>query len=99
MSQQEDPLLLLNGLGGGYKPLQILRNIDLTLNQGEWLALLGSNGSGKSTLLKTIAGLLKPFHGKIVYFGEEISAVPVHERVKMGIALVPEGRHQYYLSS
>ncbi len=95
MSQQKDPLLLLNGLGGGYKPLQILRNIDLTLNQGEWLALLGSNGSGKSTLLKTIAGLLKPFHGKIVYFGEEISAVPVHERVKMGIALVPEGRRLF----
>lgn len=85
-------MLALHHLNSGYKPLQILWNIELFLKEGEWLALLGSNGAGKSTLLKTIAGLLKPFQGEIWYLGKEISAIPVHERVKLGIALVPEGR-------
>lgn len=88
-------VLSLKSLDGGYKPLQILRGVDLFVNEGEWLALLGPNGAGKSTLLKTIAGLLKPFDGKIVYNGDEISETPVHDRVKLGIALVPEGRRLF----
>ena len=85
-------MLRIHGLGSGYRPLQVLWDIDLSLKEGEWLALLGSNGAGKSTLLNTIAGLIKPFCGEIVYREKEISALPVHERVRLGIALVPEGR-------
>lgn len=88
-------MLSLNHLSSGYKPLQVLWDIDLNLQKGEWVALLGSNGAGKSTLLKTIAGLLKPFSGKILYQEKEISSIPVHERVKSGIALVPEGRRLF----
>ncbi|NIS60374.1 MAG: ATP-binding cassette domain-containing protein [Proteobacteria bacterium] len=88
-------MLSLRDLGSGYRPLQVLWDIELSLEQGEWLALLGPNGAGKSTLLKTIVGLLKPFQGEIWYLGKEISALPVHERMQLGIALVPEGRRLF----
>ncbi len=88
-------MLSIKHLGSGYKPMQVLWDIDLHLQKGEWLALLGSNGAGKSTLLKTVAGLLKPFCGEILYQGKEISRFPVHERVELGIALVPEGRRLF----
>ena len=85
-------MLWIQGLGSGYRPLQVLWDIDISLKEGEWLALLGPNGAGKSTLLKTIAGLIKPFCGEIMYQEKEINTLPVHERVRLGIALVPEGR-------
>ncbi len=88
-------MLAVHHLGSGYKPLQILWDIELSVQEGEWLALLGPNGAGKSTLLKTIVGLLKPFQGEIWYLGKEISALPVHEMVRLGIALVPEGRRLF----
>ncbi len=88
-------MLAVHHLGSGYKPLQILWDIELSVHEGEWLALVGPNGAGKSTLLKTIVGLLKPFQGEIWYLGKEISALPVHEMVRLGIALVPEGRRLF----
>ncbi len=88
-------MLELNQVGSGYKPLQVLWDIELSLREGEWLALLGSNGAGKSTLLKTIAGLLKPFQGELRYQGKDLTELQVHERVEIGIALVPEGRRLF----
>jgi branched-chain amino acid transport system ATP-binding protein len=88
-------MLELHQVGTGYKPLQVLWDIELSLQEGEWLALLGSNGAGKSTLLKTIAGLLKPFQGEIRYRGKDLTTLQVHERVELGIALVPEGRRLF----
>ncbi|MBW1779878.1 MAG: ABC transporter ATP-binding protein [Deltaproteobacteria bacterium] len=85
-------VLSVVGLDSGYTPLQVLWDICLSVEEGEWLALLGPNGAGKSTLLSTIAGLIKPFCGRIVYHEKEIGMLPVHERVRLGIALVPEGR-------
>ena len=88
-------MLSVHHLGSGYRPLQVLWDIDLSLEEGEWLALLGTNGAGKSTLLNTLTGLIKPFCGEIVYQEKEISALPVHERVRLGIALVLEGRRLF----
>lgn len=88
-------MLELHRVGAGYKSLQVLWDIELLLREGEWLALLGSNGAGKSTLLKTIAGLLKPFRGEILFRGKDITALRVHERVELKIALVPEGRRLF----
>jgi len=90
-----DKLLSLSQLSSGYHSLQVLWDVDLQIHQGEWVALLGPNGAGKSTLLKTIAGLLKPFSGKIFFNDDEISKTPVYERVTMGIAMVPEGRRLF----
>lgn len=88
-------MLELRQVSAGYKTLQILWDIDLEVCQGEWLALLGVNGAGKSTLLKTIAGLIKPFRGELKYLGNAINEIPVHERVALGISLVPEGRRLF----
>lgn len=88
-------LLELQGIDAGYKGLQILWDIDLVVRPGEWLALLGANGAGKSTLLKTIAGLIKPFTGELRYSGNTLNEIPVHERVGLGISLVPEGRRLF----
>lgn len=88
-------LLELQGIDAGYRGLQILWDIELVVRQGEWLALLGANGAGKSTLLKTIAGLIKPFTGELRYLGNSLNGIPVHERVGLGISLVPEGRRLF----
>lgn len=88
-------LLELQGIDAGYRGLQILWDIELVVRQGEWLALLGANGAGKSTLLKTIAGLIKPFTGELRYLGNPLNGIPVHERVGLGISLVPEGRRLF----
>jgi branched-chain amino acid transport system ATP-binding protein len=91
----EARLLELQGIDAGYKGLQILWDINLVVRPGEWLALLGANGAGKSTLLKTIAGLIKPFTGELRYSGNTLNEIPVHERVRLGISLVPEGRRLF----
>jgi branched-chain amino acid transport system ATP-binding protein len=62
------------------------------VNAGEMVSLIGANGAGKTTTLKAITGLLRPVAGAVRYNGEDIVAVPVHQRVSMGMALVPEGR-------
>ena len=86
---------MVNKLSSGYKPLQILWDVDMNIFRGEWVALLGPNGSGKSTLLKTIVGLLKTFGGGIEYEREEIGTLKIHQRVKLGISMVPESRRLF----
>jgi len=93
--KKKQPLLLVNKLSSGYKPLQILWDVHMNIFRGEWVALLGPNGSGKSTLLKTIVGLLKTFGGEIEYEKEKIGTLKVHQRVKLGISMVPENRRLF----
>jgi branched-chain amino acid transport system ATP-binding protein len=88
-------MLEVRGVSAGYGRLEILHRIDLSLHDGEWLALLGSVGAGKTTLLRTIAGSLLATRGEILYRGEDITAIPTHERVRRGISLVPEGRRLF----
>jgi branched-chain amino acid transport system ATP-binding protein len=78
-----------------YGRIEVLRNINLSLSEGELLALIGANGAGKTTLLKTIAGVLKPSRGTVLYRGENILKNYPFENVKLGISLVPEGRHVF----
>lgn len=84
--------LEVSDLTAGYGDVEILRSINLHVNDGEIVAIFGSNGSGKSTFLKVVAGLLKPWSGRIHFFGRHIDDLPPQERVKGGIALAAEGR-------
>jgi len=87
-----DRLLDISGLKVAYGGIHALRGIDLHVEQGELVALIGSNGAGKTTTLKTLAGLLHPAGGQIHYGGKSLHNVAAHQRAAMGIALVPEGR-------
>jgi branched-chain amino acid transport system ATP-binding protein len=78
-----------------YGAIEAVRGIDLTVRQGELVALVGSNGAGKSTLLKALAGILRPVSGSIVFDGEELAKAPAHRVVRRGIVLVPEGRRLF----
>src|ERR1700732_3130163 len=86
------PLLELKSVSVGYGRNRVLQNVDLTLERGEIVTLLGANGAGKSTLVKTISGLLRAESGRILLDGEPIGAMSPAERLRRGIAHVPEGR-------
>lgn len=75
-----------------YDHIHAIRGVELTVEQGEIVTLIGSNGAGKSTTLNTICGAVSARQGRILFEGKDISAMPVHERVKLGITQVPEGR-------
>lgn len=75
--------------------LEAVRGVTLHVAEGEVVALVGANGAGKTTLLRGIAGAHRPAAGKIAFDGTDITRTPAYERVKMGIALVPEGRRLF----
>jgi len=78
-----------------YGDFQALFKVSLTVAEGQTFACIGANGGGKSTLLRTVAGLQRPSSGKVLFHGEPVDQVPAHDRVGMGIALVPEGRRVF----
>ena len=85
-------MLEVSGLRVSYGGINAVKGIDFAVRAGEMVTLIGANGAGKTTTLKALTGLLRPVAGAVRYNGEDIIAVPVYQRVKMGIALVPEGR-------
>ncbi|MGQ9458050.1 MAG: ABC transporter ATP-binding protein [Anaerolineae bacterium] len=88
-------MLQVSRLRAGYGEINVLWDVDLHVEPGEVVALVGSNGAGKTTLLMTLAGLLKARQGSIVFLGEDITALSAPERVRRGLALVPEGRQLF----
>ena len=88
-------LLEVTGLEVFYGVIQAIKGISFEVNQGEIIALIGANGAGKTTTLKTITGLIPSKAGKIVYDGKEITRLPGHKLVSMGVAHVPEGRRVF----
>ena len=69
--------------------------MSIEIEEGETVALIGANGAGKTTLLRAIAGAHRPFAGSVRFAGTEITGLPAHSRVRLGIALVPEGRRLF----
>lgn len=88
-------MLKVENLESGYGPMQVLWKPSLEVEKGSITSLLGPNGVGKSTLLRTVLGSIEPWGGKITYEGEEITHLPSHKRVDMGLTLVPEGKHLF----
>lgn len=78
-----------------YGMIQALKGVNFQVNEGEVIALIGANGAGKTTTLQTITGLLKAKKGNIVFDGQDITRVPAHKIVSMGMAHVPEGRRVF----
>lgn len=85
-------LLTVTGLEVAYGHINAVKGVDLFIDRGELVCLIGANGAGKTTTLKALVGWLRPAAGQIHYEGEDICGRTVHERVRLGIALVPEGR-------
>lgn len=78
-----------------YGVIQAIKGISFEVNQGEIIALIGANGAGKTTTLQTITGLIPPKAGHIMYNGKDITKLPGHKLVSMGVAHVPEGRRVF----
>ncbi|MEJ8853479.1 ABC transporter ATP-binding protein [Variovorax robiniae] len=85
-------LLDIRDLRGGYGRVEVLRGVDLQVNAGEMVALLGSNGAGKSTLNKTVCGLCSAWSGTVRFNGNDLSGAHYRDVVKAGLIQVPEGR-------
>ena len=85
-------LLKVENLNVYYGVIQALKGISFEVNEGEIVSLIGANGAGKTTTLHTITGLVHPKSGSVLYRGEELTHVPAHKIVSMGMVHVPEGR-------
>lgn len=85
-------MLSIEKISSGYGMVEVLLNCSLEINEGEIVSIIGANGVGKSTLVNTISGLIRCVQGRISWLGEDITALPSHQRVEMGIVQVPEGR-------
>ena len=85
-------LLAVQGLEVRYGGIRAVKGIDLAVDEGEVVCLIGANGAGKTTSLKALAGLLPAAAGSIHYAERDIAGLPVHQRMRLGLALVPEGR-------
>lgn len=82
-------------LKSGYQKTPVLHGVSIKVEKGEIVAVLGSNGAGKTTLLRTITGSVRATSGSVIYDNEDITATPTYNMVRLGIALVPEGRHLF----
>jgi len=85
-------LLTVNDINVYYGAIHAIKGVSLEVNEGEIVTLIGANGAGKSTTIKTISGLMRPKTGSIEFEGQDITKVPAHQIVKLGISQVPEGR-------
>jgi branched-chain amino acid transport system ATP-binding protein len=85
-------MLVLEGVDVFYGRVQALHGLNLHVDDGEIVTLIGCNGAGKSTTLRTISGLLRPRKGGVMFDGKDVGALPPHQVVELGLCHVPEGR-------
>lgn len=88
-------MLRVSNLKVNYGPIEVIHGIDMEVNEGECVALIGANGAGKSSTLKAICGLVRSSSGTIMFNGEDITNTPGHKIVKAGITMCPEGRQVF----
>src|SRR6201995_142858 len=88
-------LLAIEGLSVNYGGLAALREVSVSVEEGQFVAIVGPNGAGKTTLFKAISGVVPAGAGAITYEGRNLLAIPAHQRMHLGIAHVPEGRQVF----
>jgi len=88
-------LLSVRAIGAQYGRARVLHDVSFDVEEGQVVSVIGANGAGKSTLVKVISGMVRPTAGHIMFRGEDITALPVHEIVSRGIVHVPEGRRLF----
>jgi branched-chain amino acid transport system ATP-binding protein len=88
-------MLAVDRLNCHHGLLHAVRDVSLSLSPGETLAVVGANGAGKTTLLRTVAGAHRATSGRVLLGGTDVTALPSHRRLRLGIALVPEGRRLF----
>jgi branched-chain amino acid transport system ATP-binding protein len=91
-----DAVLAIEAVDAGYEGATVLRNLDLTVGEGEVIALLGANGAGKTTTLRAISGIVHPSSGRIALSGTDLRKVSISGRARMGIAHVPDNRGVFF---
>lgn len=87
--------LEVKNIESGYGRIQILWGVNVILQEGSVVAILGPNGAGKTTLLKTIMGIIRAWKGSIKMYGLDITNMPPHRRVELGLTMIPEGRRLF----
>ncbi len=87
--------LEVRGIESGYGKIQVLWGVDVTLQEGSMVAVLGPNGAGKTTLLRTVMGIIRAWRGSVMMYGLDITSMPSHRRVELGLTMVPEGRRLF----
>jgi len=92
-------LLEVDGLDVYYSKMQALWDLSLEVDRGEVVAMLGANGAGKTTSLKTISGLISPARGRVLFEGQDLTQLPAHLIVSLGVSHVPEGRRIFAAST
>ncbi|MDI9407236.1 MAG: ATP-binding cassette domain-containing protein, partial [Chitinophagaceae bacterium] len=92
MTTSQTATLQISGLNVFYGESHILRDVDLSVQPGQMVCLIGRNGVGKTTLLKTVIGLLRQRSGSVQLLEQEVSSLPPHRRARGGIGYVPQGR-------
>ena len=95
LPQERPPILEFKSVNTYYGELHVLKDVNYRVGSGEIVCLLGGNACGKSTTMKTILGIVKPKSGEVTYAGERINDLPTAERVRRGIAPVPEARRLF----
>jgi len=88
-------MLKVENISVNYGAIQALNNVSFQINQGEIVALIGANGAGKTTILNTVSNIVSARAGRVIYEGKEVTKLPPHDIVKLGISQVPEGRRVF----
>src|SRR5664280_1402246 len=95
MATPFEPMLEVRNLIAAYGSAGVLHGVNITVNEGELVALVGGNGAGKSTLLRTISGLISPASGEVIFLGQPIHQFAPEKINRLGLLHVPEGRHVF----